>query len=136
MQWNFLKQFGDGKHIVYSAFSNSALREAHWKTHKVAALPVYHFDKAKAIVSFGADFLGTWISPVQFTGGYSEARNLQEGKHDLSCHIQFESRLSLAGSNADRRIKVSPAQEMDALLLLAEKGIAELVMLQKQSLLK
>jgi molybdopterin-containing oxidoreductase family iron-sulfur binding subunit len=121
---NFLKQFADGKHIVYSAVSNAAIGAAHGKTHKVTALPTFHFDKAKTIVSFGADFLGTWLSPMQFTRAYTEARNLQNEKHELPRHIQFESRLSLAGSNADTRVKVSPAEEMFALLLLA-KLIAE-----------
>ncbi|MEW6126477.1 MAG: molybdopterin-dependent oxidoreductase [Acidobacteriota bacterium] len=117
---NFLKQFTDGKHIVYSAVSNSAIREAHQQTHHLAALPRFHFDKAKTIVSFGADFLGAWISPVQFTRAYTAARNLQPEQHELSHHIQFESRLSLTGSNADKRVKVSPAEEIGALLMLAK----------------
>ena len=116
----FLTQFANGKHIVYNAVSKAAIGAAHLKTHQVAARPVFHFEKAKMIVSFGADFLGTWLSPVQFTRAYAEARNLQNEKHEVSRHIQFESRLSLTGSNADTRVKVSPAEEMLALLLLAK----------------
>ncbi len=116
----FLNQFANGKHLVYNAVSNAAIGAAHLKTHRVAARPVFHFDKAKMIVSFGADFLGTWLSPMQFTRAYAEARNLQNEKPEFSRHLQFESRLSLTGSNADTRVKVSPAEEMFALLLLAK----------------
>jgi len=116
----FLSQFKDGKHIVYEAVSTAALREAHARTHKAAAMPRYRFDKAKLVVSFGADFLGTWIAPTQFTRGYSTARDLREGRHEMLRHVQFESLLSLTGSNADTRVKVSPFEEIDALLLLAK----------------
>jgi molybdopterin-containing oxidoreductase family iron-sulfur binding subunit len=71
-------------------------------------------------VSFGADFLGTWIAPTQFTRGYSAARNLSEGRREMLRHVQFESLMSLTGSNADTRITVSPTEESDALLLLAK----------------
>ncbi|MEK6289288.1 MAG: 4Fe-4S dicluster domain-containing protein [Acidobacteriota bacterium] len=116
----FLSQFKDGKHIVYEAVSTAAIREAHARTHKAAAMPQYRFDRAKLVVSFGADFLGTWIAPTQFTRGYSTARDLREGRREMLRHVQFESLMSLTGSNADTRVKVSPFEEIDALLLLAK----------------
>jgi molybdopterin-containing oxidoreductase family iron-sulfur binding subunit len=116
----FLSGFADGRHVTYDAVSNSAIRQAHLKTHGVASVPFYRFDKARFIVSFGADFLGTWISPVQFTRQHSRSRDLRNEGRDMSRHVQFESRLSLAGSNADRRVKVSPSEEIESLLLLAK----------------
>src|SRR6266496_4842125 len=103
----FLAQFGDGKHITYSAVSTDAIRQAHLRSHGVAAIPQYRFEKAKLVISFGADFLGTWIAPVQFTRGYAKARGLQNGEREMLRHVQFESRMSPTGSNADTRIKVS-----------------------------
>ncbi len=116
----FLSQFKDGKHNVFEAVSTAAIREAHARTHKTPAIPQYRFDKAKLVVSFGADFLGTWIAPTQFTREYSTARDLREGRHEMLRHVQFESLLSLTGSDADTRVKVSPFEEIDALLLLAK----------------
>ena len=115
----FLAQFNDGKHVVYEPVSNAAITESHAKTHGRNATPQYRFDRAQLVVSFGADFLGTWIAPVQFTRQYSTARDLREGGRMLR-HIQFESSMSLTGSNADTRVKVSPAEGIDALLLLAK----------------
>lgn len=39
-------------------------------------IPDYHFEKAKVIVSIDADFLGTWISPIEFTKGYVATRKV------------------------------------------------------------
>ena len=116
----FLAQFGDGKHITYSAVSSDAIRQAHLSTHGVAVIPQYRFDKAKLVVSFGADFLGTWIAPVQFTRAYAKARDLRDNQRAMLRHVQFESRMSLTGSNADTRIKVSPAEQKLAVLYLAK----------------
>jgi molybdopterin-containing oxidoreductase family iron-sulfur binding subunit len=87
-------------------------------------MPAFDFDKAGLVVSFGADFLGTWISPVRFARDYSRARNLRDGQREMLRHIQFESRMSLTGSNADTRVALSPNEEAEALMLLA-KIIAE-----------
>ena len=116
----FLSQFSDAKHITYQPVSTDAIRQAHVRSHGVSAVPSYLFDKAGLVISFGADFLGTWISPVQFTRGYAKARSLQNGEREMLRHVQFESRMSLTGSNADTRVKVSPTEETQALLYLAK----------------
>ena len=116
----FLAQFVDGKHITYSAVSTDAIRQAHQRTHGVAVIPQYRFDRAKLVVSFGADFLGTWVAPVQFTRGYAKTRDLGDNQRTMLRHVQFESRMSLTGSNADTRIKVSPAEQRFAMLYLAK----------------
>jgi molybdopterin-containing oxidoreductase family iron-sulfur binding subunit len=115
----FLGQFTDGKHITFEAVSHDAIRQAHLRSHGVAAIPRYRIDKANLVVSFDADFLGTWISPVQLIREYSQARNLQSGQQTMLRHVQFESRMSLTGSNADKRVKISPIEQTAALLYLA-----------------
>ncbi len=116
----FLAQFSDAKHITYQPVSHDAIRQAHLRSHGLAAIPQYRFDKARLVISFGADFLGTWIAPVQFTRGYAKARSLQNGEREMLRHVQFESRMSLTGSNADTRVRVSPAEKTQALLYLAK----------------
>ena len=116
----FLTQFSDGKHITYQPVSHDAIRVAHMRSYGTGAIPQYRFDRAHLVISFGADFLGTWIAPVQFTRAYAKARNLQNDQHEMLRHIQFESNMSLTGSNADIRVKVSPAEETLALIYLAK----------------
>jgi molybdopterin-containing oxidoreductase family iron-sulfur binding subunit len=118
----FLKGFSDARHIVYDPLSNSALLDAHKQTHGVRTLPRFHFDKAEVIVSLDADFLGTWISPVEYNADYRAGRDL-EAKH-VSYHVQFEQRMTVTGSKADRRFAVAPG-EMGLLLTHLGQRVAE-----------
>lgn len=119
----FTAKYPTTKHVVYDTLSASAIVNANKNSFDKAVLPSYKFDKAELIVSFGADFLGTWIAPVEFTKGYVSNRNaaaLKERK-TMSRHIQFESGLSITGSNADKRVAIKPSQEGLAVLALYNK---------------
>jgi Molybdopterin oxidoreductase Fe4S4 domain len=107
----FLNQFKNARHVTYDALSASAILEAHERTHGARVLPRYHFDRADVIVSLDADFLGTWISPVEHTRGYTSRRRIEEGgRVERSYHVQVESRMSLTGSNADERLRMAPGE--------------------------
>ncbi len=99
--------------IPYDAISASAIREANRLRFGKEVVPDYRFDLADVIVSVGADFLGTWLSPVEYTKQFSSRRNPDKEMNHL---IQIESNLSLTGSNADRRIQIKPSQEGAVLL--------------------
>jgi MoCo/4Fe-4S cofactor protein with predicted Tat translocation signal len=99
------------EHIMYDANSASGLLQANG-----GVLPAYDFSKANVIVSLGADFLGTWISPVEYSRQYITNRKVSTDKRTMSRHFQFESAFSLAGSNADVRVPVKPSQ-MSAVVL-------------------
>ncbi|HEY2171091.1 MAG TPA: TAT-variant-translocated molybdopterin oxidoreductase [Candidatus Angelobacter sp.] len=94
-------------HIEYDATSLSAMRAANKESFRVAVVPHYAFDRARVIVALDADFLGTWLSPVEFARQYAAGRK-PEGPPSL--HIQFESGMSVTGSNADLRIAVAPSE--------------------------
>ena len=121
----FLRTFDDARHVVVDPVSSSAILEAHERTHGVRLLPHYRFDDARVIVSLGADFLGTWISPVEFTAGWRTRRIPSEASGDMSWHCQIEGRMSLTGSKADRRYRVAP-DEYGLLLSHVAVKIAQL----------
>ena len=95
------------RHVEYDAISLSAMRAANEQSFGRAVVPHYAFDKARVIVGLEADFLGTWLSPVEFARQYAANRK-PEGAPSL--HVQFESGMSVTGSNADLRIAVAPSQ--------------------------
>jgi molybdopterin-containing oxidoreductase family iron-sulfur binding subunit len=97
-------------HVSYDPLSCSAILDAHERTHGIRVLPRYHLDRAEVIVSFDADFLGTWLSPVEFTRAYRVGRPLTGNPPRSSYHVQVESRLSLTGSKADERICLAPEE--------------------------
>ena len=115
----FLASFADGGLIEYDPVSASALLDAQEEAYGVRVLPRYRFDRADAIVAFDADFLGTWISPVEFAAAYQEGRQLDGAASSMGYHAQIESRLSMTGSNADDRWTVSPSEVRLALAQLA-----------------
>jgi len=115
----FTAKYPTTKHVVYDAISYSGIINANNNSFGKAALPQYRFNKANVIVSFGADFLGTWISPLQFTKQYVSNRNSASLKSKkMSRHIQFETGLSITGTKADSRIAIKPSEEGIALLNL------------------
>jgi MoCo/4Fe-4S cofactor protein with predicted Tat translocation signal len=98
--------------VTYDPVSSSAMLEANAASFGQQVIPNYHFDKAKVIVSFDADFLGTWISPVEYAAQYIKHRKITNPKKvKLSRHVQVESHMSLTGSNADNRIMVKPSEQ-------------------------
>jgi MoCo/4Fe-4S cofactor protein with predicted Tat translocation signal len=97
------------EHIQYDAISYAGMREANLLNFGARIIPSYDFSKAKTIVSIGADFLSTWLLPTEFAVQYGATRN-PEGEW-MSKHFQFESVLSVTGSNADVRSMIKPSEE-------------------------
>jgi molybdopterin-containing oxidoreductase family iron-sulfur binding subunit len=117
----FLRTFADARHVTLGAVSCSAILDAHRDTHGARLLPHLQLAKARVIVSFGADFLGTWISPVEFTAAWRTRRTPTAERPEMSYHVQLEGRMSLTGSNADRRIRLAPDEYGVVLSHLAVK---------------
>ena len=116
---DFITAYPSAKHVTYDAVSYTGIIQANQNSFGKAVLPHYNFDKADVIVSFGADFLGTWISPEEFTRQYVGNRNDKAlASKKMSRHIQFEAGMSLTGTNADVRIPLKTSEESFALLNL------------------
>lgn len=107
----FLTENPNAQWLQYDAVSATGILKANEQTFGKAFIPDYRFEKAKVIVSFGADFLGTWLSNVEYTKGYSSGRKLLAAGDQMSRHYQFESGMSITGSNADVRIPVKPSEQ-------------------------
>ncbi len=110
----FIVAYPNVKHVVYDAVSESGAADALMAMYGKRALPNYHLDKAKTIVSFGADFLG------DFHGGFEKAyiAGRKPEKGHMSYHVQLESNMSLTGANADKRVVLKPSDQVFALLNL------------------
>ncbi len=119
----FLAKYPGSRHVQYDAVSYSGMLQANQASYGKNALPCYHFENAKVIVSLGADFLGTWLSPVVFSNQYAQTRRINAEKPEMSRHLQFESYLSLTGANADERYLHKPSETgAIALALLGALG--------------
>ncbi|TMI81273.1 MAG: [Fe-S]-binding protein, partial [Bacteroidetes bacterium] len=114
----FLSKYPGSKHVQYDAVSYSGMLQANEASFGNRAIPSYHFENAKVIVSLGADFLGTWLSPVEFARGYSAGRKIDEKNPQMSKHYQFESFLSMTGACADERFTHRPSEAAAVALAL------------------
>ncbi|HTO92091.1 MAG TPA: molybdopterin-dependent oxidoreductase [Candidatus Sulfotelmatobacter sp.] len=108
-------------HLAYEAFAQESLREANRRTFGQATIPNFDFGAAKMIVSFGADFLETWLDVPGNARGFAAARAGTSPAHFVS----VEPRLSLTGSNADEWIAVRPGGEMALALGMARVILSE-----------
>lgn len=112
----FTEKYPNTKIYTYDAMSSAGILSANEQSFGIRAIPRYDFAKAKVILSFDADFLGTWISPIEYTKGYVVNRKVSKDRREMSRHYQVESKMSLTGANADYRIALKPS-ELDAAIL-------------------
>ena len=109
-----LKEFKDhypSTKIYYSnLFAPQKTFDAYHSIFGKAIFPDHRFQKARLLVSFGADFLGNWLSPIEYTNAYLAKRDI-DNTRNLSYHIQFESHFSITGASADKRCIIKPAEE-------------------------
>ncbi|MCU0367894.1 MAG: TAT-variant-translocated molybdopterin oxidoreductase [Cyclobacteriaceae bacterium] len=107
----FKAKYPTTKVVQYDPVSNYGIVKANLESFGAAIVPSYDFSKAKVIVSIGADFLGTWISPIEFAKQFAVNRQINEDQREMSRLYSFESNLSLTGANADYRAMIKPSQE-------------------------
>ena len=101
----FMEAVGSGNHYVYEAINNSV-----WRSVCNDVLgeenPRLALEKARVVLSFGADFLGTWGGPVSNSTRYAEFRSSPRG-----VLIAAEPKMTVTGANADLWVPVRPGAE-------------------------
>jgi MoCo/4Fe-4S cofactor protein with predicted Tat translocation signal len=107
----FKAKFPSTQHIQYDQRSAYGMWKANEESFGTGMIPSYDFSQAAVIVSIAADFLSSWISPIESTVQYARAREISETKTEMARHYQYESILSLTGANADYRTPIKPSDE-------------------------
>jgi MoCo/4Fe-4S cofactor protein with predicted Tat translocation signal len=107
----FKEKYPTTEHIQYDQHSHYGMLKANEESFGTAMIPSYDFSKAKVVVSVAADFLNSWLAPIEFTKQYAQTREVGENKKEMSRHYQFEAGMSLAGANADYRTQIKPSEE-------------------------
>jgi anaerobic selenocysteine-containing dehydrogenase len=105
----FLARYGAPAPIAFEMFSDDVLRRANRVSFGREQLPTFDLANSRYVVSFGADFLGTWNSPVAHTIAYGRMRQGRPGVRGK--FVQFEPRLSQTGANADEWVPVRPGTD-------------------------
>ncbi len=120
----FLSRFGAPPPTTFELFSDDVLRRANEMSFGRGQLPTFDLAAARYAISFGADFLGTWNSPVAHMGAYGRMRQGRPGIR--GAFVQVEPRMSLTGASADEWVAIRPGTE--GVLAL---GLAHVIMREK-----
>ncbi len=115
----FLHRFPNSRHVSFEAVVPEEIARGQELSYGQKIVPHYDFSKADFILSLGADFLGTWLSPVEFAKDFSRGRRAEKGK--MSRLVCVESLLSLTGTNADSYLSVRAGDETKVALSLAHE---------------
>lgn len=108
----------NGTRVEYEGISEAPLREATRIAFGRNVVPTYDFSGARLVLSFGADFLETWLSPVEYHRGFARMAGVDE--HGTKGRFVFLSpRLSLTGQNADEWMPIRPGSEAVVALAMA-----------------
>lgn len=105
----FLEAIGAPPAVKFEFFEQKVLRRANELSFGHHQLPTFDLANANYVVSFGADFLGTWNSPVAQNVGYGTMRQGRAGMRGK--FVQVESRMSQTGANADEWVYAKPGTE-------------------------
>jgi anaerobic selenocysteine-containing dehydrogenase len=119
----FLSRFGAPGAVNFELFGDDVLRRANALSFGRDQLPTYDLANARHVIAFGADFLGTWNSPVSNAQAYGHMRQGRSGIR--GSFVQVESRMSQTGANADEWVPTRPGTEGALALGLAHVIIAE-----------
>lgn len=120
--------FGSTRVAFWEPINQEAARVAAEACFGTRNLPVYRLDQADVIVSFGADYLETWGSPVEQTRQYAEFRTPRTAKDGVTIgkSVFVNPRMGLTGGKSDLWIASNPGTEgeiaMAVLNVVASQG--------------
>ncbi len=107
--------------VVYEPFAFESLKYAHQRLFGEPILPSYHMDRADVLVSFGADFLETWLSPVEYARKFTAMHLFEGQRKGTFFHISpFQS---VTAISADQWFACRPGREVVLLLGLIQRAI-------------
>ncbi len=118
----WVKALGTRPRVAYEPLALEPLRAANRMSFGRDAIPTYDIAETGFLVSFGADFLETWLSPTAHAADFAKMHALSAGRAGTYVHV--EPRLSMTAANADQWLRNAPGTE-GALALAMLKAILD-----------
>lgn len=125
---DFMSAFTDARWLEVDPVGMDEVAEGQSEAYGTRVVPHYAFDQADVIVSFGADFVGTWGGAVENSSLFGKKRKLEKPTDEMSKLYVFESNLSTTGASSDERFAIIPGTEVAAAMAVAR----ELIVVQKK----
>src|SRR2546428_188167 len=123
----WVQSVGARPRVTFEPFGYEAMRVANRQVFGRDAVPYYAFEDAEVVLSFGADFLETWLSNVAYARGFARSHGFAGGRAGTFIHV--EPRQSLTASNADQWVRNAPGTEglvaLAVLKSMVEQGLVD-----------
>jgi len=114
---NWLEGMGGGTSLEFDMTPVNSLKSANRIVFGKDEIPHFALDKAELLINFGADFLESWLNPIQMTKSYTRMHGYQDGKKGRYIHIA--PHISLTGTNADEWLSCPVGYETSIALALS-----------------
>jgi len=119
----FMRAFGSPHHLSYELLAPEWLRQADRESFGQPGLPFYDLAETRYLLSFGADFVESHLSPVQYGNAFGRMR---QGRDTVRGHFTYVGgRMSLTAASADRWMPARPGSEGMLALGMARLILAE-----------
>jgi Fe-S-cluster-containing dehydrogenase component/anaerobic selenocysteine-containing dehydrogenase len=105
-----LRKWGSEPPLVFEPFAYESLKAANRQVFGLEGIASYRMEEADFLLSFGADFLETWLSPVEYGRKFKKMHALNDGKKGF--FVQISPYQSLTCANADLWLSCSPDTEV------------------------
>jgi molybdopterin-containing oxidoreductase family iron-sulfur binding subunit len=116
-----LSQHGAKGPLVYEPFGFESLKFAHSRLFGNPVLPGFRMDQSDLLLSFGADFLESWLSPVEYASKFKAMHAVENGQKGRFFHVSPYQ--SLTAANADKWFACSPGSEVAVLMMLIQNTL-------------
>ena len=106
---NFSDKIG-AKRIKFETFSFEHIAAANEFSFGKRLIPTYKIDETDYLLSFGVDFLETWLSPMEYGSRFEKMHSVKvdsKGKF-----VQVEPKLTLTGAKADDWVPAKPTTNL------------------------
>ena len=105
--------------LTIGPLGEAAFRSAAQRVFGRAELPIFDIANARSVLSFGADFLDTWLSPVHYAiaygifrqGDYSAGSFQARGQRPRGKLVYVGPHFSATAASADEWVYVRPGLE-------------------------
>jgi anaerobic selenocysteine-containing dehydrogenase len=105
----FMAAFGSPHHLAWDLLSPEWLRRGSLASYGRDTIPDYDIENTQYILSFGADFLETHLSPVRYGQGFGAMR---QARPTIRGRFTYAgARMSMTAASADRWLATRPGTE-------------------------
>jgi len=118
-----MQKWGAAGPMVFEPYAYESLKRANEEVFGLKGLVSYHMENADLLISCGADFLETWLSPVEYARKFKAMHALKNGQKSLFLHISPYQ--TLTGANADLWVPCHPGGEAAIVLGLINETLKD-----------